>query len=227
MAATTKTEEEVTLKLLVNKDTNKVLFAEAGKEFVDVLFSFLTFPLGTIARLIEKESSMGSLTIGCLNSLYHCVENLEEECLGTRMTKDVLLRPANSSEGYCRTLKLNIDDTEPTKYFLCTDFPTCKSDSFGSLGISINKYNCDRCGNPLNRSVLFKHFENGFVKNGATFIITDELSVMPNSMDITNFSLLQTFGLESASSVKEMTVTVNKEKVLLYFMFCFLNVSFV
>jgi hypothetical protein len=49
---------------------------------------------------------------------------------------------------------------------------------------------------------------------------------MPNSMDITNFSLLQTFGLKSASSVKEMTVTVNKEKVLLYFMFCSLNVSF-
>jgi hypothetical protein len=227
MAATTKTEEEVTLKLLVNKDTNKVLFAEAGKEFVDVLFSFLTFPLGTIARLIEKESSMGSLTIGCLNSLYHCVENLEEECLGTRITKDMLLQPANSSEFYCRTLKLNIDDTEPTKYFLCTNFPTCESYGSGSLGISINKYNCDRCGNPMNRSVLFKHFENGFVKSGATFIITDELSVMPNSMDITNFSLLQTFGLKSASSVKEMTVTVNKEKVLLYFMFCSLNVSFV
>ncbi|PNX56665.1 hypothetical protein L195_g058319, partial [Trifolium pratense] len=115
MAAKTKTEEEVTLKLLVNKDTNKVLFAEAGKEFVDALFSFLTFPLGTIARLVEKESSMGSLTIGCLNSLYHCVEDLEAEaCLGTRMSKEMLLQPANSSECYCNTLKLNIDDTEPT-----------------------------------------------------------------------------------------------------------------
>ncbi|XP_045794062.1 uncharacterized protein LOC123888939 [Trifolium pratense] len=212
MAAKTKTEEEVTLKLLVNKDTNKVLFAEAEKEFVDALFSFLTFPLGTIARLVEKESSMGSLTIGCLNSLYHCVEDLEAEaCLGTRISKEMLLQPANSSECYCNTLKLNIDDTEPTKYFVCTNFPTCEKNS---LGIAINKYNCNKCGNPLNRSVLMKHFSNGFVKNGATFIITDELSVMAISMDITNFCLFQNLGIKSASSVKEMSVSLTKEKAI-------------
>lgn len=44
------------LKLVVNEESNKVLFAETGKDFVDVLFSFLTFPLGTVTRLIQKES---------------------------------------------------------------------------------------------------------------------------------------------------------------------------
>jgi hypothetical protein len=42
------------LKLTVHKETNKVLFAEAGKDFVDILISFLTLPLGTIARLVAK-----------------------------------------------------------------------------------------------------------------------------------------------------------------------------
>jgi len=112
MAAATQTEEGVTLKLLVNKDTNKVLFAEAEKDFADVLFSFLTLPLGTIARLVEKESRIGSVTLGSLNSLYHCVEDLDEGCLGTSIRKEMLLQPANSSEDYCSSLKLNIDDTE-------------------------------------------------------------------------------------------------------------------
>ncbi|RHN46225.1 hypothetical protein MtrunA17_Chr7g0239891 [Medicago truncatula] len=203
-ATTTQTKEQVSLKLLVNKETNKVLFAEAGKDFVDVLFSFLTLPLGTIARLVEKESSVGPVTLGCLNSLYHCVEDLDEGCLGTKINKEMLLQPANSSEDYCSSLKLNIDDTEPTKYFLCTKFPSCVD---RCLSISLDKFKC-RCKNPLNRSVMMKHFRNGFVNSGATFIIKDDLTVMPNSMDVTNFSLLQNFGIKSASSVKEMNVSV-------------------
>jgi hypothetical protein len=98
------------LKLLVNTETNKVLFAEADKDFVDILCSFLTLPLGTIATLLKKESNMGPVTIGCLNKLYRSVENLR------------LLPNYYSSEDYCRTLKINIDDTQPTKYFMCSKF---------------------------------------------------------------------------------------------------------
>lgn len=153
-ATTTQTKEQVSLKLLVNKETNKVLFAEAGKD-------------------------------------------------------------------YCSSLKLNIDDTEPTKYFLCTKFPSCVD---RCLSISLDKFKC-RCKNPLNRSVMMKHFRNGFVNSGATFIIKDDLTVLPNSMDVTNFSLLQNFGIKSASSVKEMNVSVTKEKVL-YFIFLFSTYMF-
>jgi hypothetical protein len=37
-------------KLFVDMEKRKVLFAESDKEFVDVLFGFLTMPLGTIVR---------------------------------------------------------------------------------------------------------------------------------------------------------------------------------
>jgi hypothetical protein len=67
--STTETEEYVSLKLVMNEKGNKVLFAEAGNDFVDVLFSFITKPLGTIARLVEKESTIGPVSVGCLNSL--------------------------------------------------------------------------------------------------------------------------------------------------------------
>ncbi|XP_024626706.1 uncharacterized protein [Medicago truncatula] len=120
----------------------------------------------------------------------------------------MLLHPTNLAEGYCRTLKLNIDDSNPTKYFICSKFPSCGEHD---LSISLNKFNC-QCGNPLNRSVMMKNFDNIFVKSCATFIIKDDLTVMPNSMDVTNLSLLQNLGIKSTSSVKEMMVNVTKEK---------------
>ncbi|MCI65119.1 DUF674 family protein, partial [Trifolium medium] len=77
MAAATNTpltEENVSMKLLLNEKGNKVLLA--GKDFVDILCSFLTMPLGTFARLVEKESSIGPVTVGCLNSLYQSVRDM-------------------------------------------------------------------------------------------------------------------------------------------------------
>ncbi|RVX13799.1 hypothetical protein CK203_010331 [Vitis vinifera] len=36
------------LKLLINTQDNKVVFAEAEKDFIDLLFNLLTLPIGTI-----------------------------------------------------------------------------------------------------------------------------------------------------------------------------------
>nr|XP_027188643.1 uncharacterized protein LOC113785797 [Cicer arietinum] len=210
MADTTKTEYQVTLKLLVNKKTNKVLFAESGKEFVDILCSFLTLPLGTIARLLQKDTNMGSDTIGCLNSLYQSVQNFDEKCLMTETTKKLLLQPKNSSEKYCSTLKFNIDDTAPTKYFICSRPGGCWHNSCFST--SINEI-CS-CGCRLNCLVLLRTFRNGFVNGDASFVITDNLRVIPNSMDYTSLALLHSLGIQSANLVKEITVNLTKDKVL-------------
>ncbi|KAL6838849.1 hypothetical protein ACP4OV_031285 [Aristida adscensionis] len=54
-------EPAIAVKLFVDKEKRKVLFAESDKEFVDVLFSFLTMPLGAIVRLLGKQSQAGCL----------------------------------------------------------------------------------------------------------------------------------------------------------------------
>jgi hypothetical protein len=36
--------EKVSLRVMVDKERNRVLYAEAGNDFVDALFSFLTLP---------------------------------------------------------------------------------------------------------------------------------------------------------------------------------------
>jgi 4-aminobutyrate aminotransferase-like enzyme len=56
-ASSAEQVDNVSITVLVEKGKNKVVYAEAGKDFVDALFSFLTFPLGTIARLVAKEDS--------------------------------------------------------------------------------------------------------------------------------------------------------------------------
>ena len=75
---------------------------EAGKDFVDVLSSFLTFPLGNIAIQMEKES----IEVGSLSSLYPSVTNIDKVCL----SKEMLLQLRNSLEAYMDNLKVNIDD---------------------------------------------------------------------------------------------------------------------
>ncbi|PNX74767.1 DUF674 family protein [Trifolium pratense] len=105
--------DKVTLRVLVDKEKNKVVYAEAGKDFVDVLFSFLTLPLGTIARLVAKESNIEAVRFGSISSLYQSVSDLDEQYLWSKTCKDMLLMPRNSMGGYCKNMKLNIDDTEP------------------------------------------------------------------------------------------------------------------
>ncbi|CAJ2670637.1 unnamed protein product [Trifolium pratense] len=61
--------DRVILRVLVDNERNKVVYAEAGKDFVDALFSFLTLPLGTIARLVAKESNVEAVRFGSISSL--------------------------------------------------------------------------------------------------------------------------------------------------------------
>ncbi|WJX81931.1 hypothetical protein P8452_64751 [Trifolium repens] len=122
----------------------------------------------------------------------------------------MLLYPRNSSQDYCSSLILNIDDTEPTRYFMCSRLGDCQY----RLLSSFQNQRCE-CGSLLDRPVLVQSDKvcEGFVKDSPTFIITDFLSVLPNSMD-TNFDLLKSFGIKSTSSLKEMTVSITEIQVL-------------
>jgi len=206
MATGTQADVQVSLKLVVNKETNKVLFAEAEKDFVDVLCSFLTLPLGTIARLVENESTMGPVTIGSLNSLYHSVAALDNNFL---YHKQILLHPRYMAEDFCNSLKLNIDDTQPKIYFVCSGESTYSCDS-----ICCTSYSYCRCGKLRNRKASLKSSPKGFVNDVATFVITDDLIVMPNSMDYSSFAHLQNSGIKYPCLLKEITVNVTRKKVL-------------
>ncbi|CAJ1803025.1 unnamed protein product [Sphenostylis stenocarpa] len=207
--------DRVPLKVLVDKRKHKVLFAEAGKDFVDILLSFLTLPLGTIARLAAKESNIQPVKVGSLSSLYESVSHLEEEHLWTGMCKEMLLRPRSSMESYCQCLKINIDDTgsDPAMYFLCKELECCRKKSGSLLSIFSNQ-RCS-CGELMNRAVTPENItlENGFVKETATFIICDDLSVLPNVL-VTGVNLLQKLGIKDMDVIEEQTVDISKREVV-------------
>ena len=48
-------ETKVSLKLLTDTESQRVLFAEAGKEFIDFLFHILALPVGTFIPLLKNQ----------------------------------------------------------------------------------------------------------------------------------------------------------------------------
>ncbi|XP_062014241.1 uncharacterized protein LOC133730717 [Rosa rugosa] len=78
----------VSLKLLIDTKRQKVLLAEAGKDFVDFLFTLLSLPVGTLIRLLSKDGMVGSF-----GKLYDSVENLDLTYMEPQLNKDILLKP--------------------------------------------------------------------------------------------------------------------------------------
>ncbi|KAG7543173.1 hypothetical protein ISN45_Aa07g030990 [Arabidopsis thaliana x Arabidopsis arenosa] len=103
-------------RLLIHEEKNRVILAEACKDFVDVLCSLLTLPMGTIVRLLDKHhQNLQSSIVGCFHNLYKSVFDMDVDNFETQARKKLLLCPKSIKESNCRKLKLNVDDTEATR----------------------------------------------------------------------------------------------------------------
>ncbi|KAK2360963.1 hypothetical protein QL285_086178 [Trifolium repens] len=203
--------DNVSITILVEKGKNKVLYAEAGNDFVEVLFSFLALPLGTISRLISaKESNIERLPFGSISSLYKSVYKLDEQYLWSKTCKDMLLSPKNSMESW-QNIKLNIDDTGPMKsYFLCKK-EHCSVEN--RVCVSYFRNQKCKCGKLLNREKLRNLKKYGFVKDTSTFIVSDDLFVMPNLIG-TSLNLLQKHGINDLDTIDKQTINISKKEVV-------------
>ena len=111
MAAT-----KVSLKLLIDRKSHRVLFAEAGKEFVDLLITILALPVGTVIRLLKKQGMVGSL-----QNFYESIENLSDTYLQPDQNKDSLLKPKVYISGGEVPLQLpNIESSKSKKFYRCS-----------------------------------------------------------------------------------------------------------
>ncbi|KAK8916672.1 hypothetical protein KSP39_PZI022639 [Platanthera zijinensis] len=86
-------EKEINLKLVLNKENNNILYAEVGEDFINLLFSFLTFPLGSVFRLSSNNISFG----GCIKNLYSSAESMGLECFKSEICRNMLLNPMLST----------------------------------------------------------------------------------------------------------------------------------
>uniref|UniRef100_A0A803M3M2 DUF674 family protein n=1 Tax=Chenopodium quinoa TaxID=63459 RepID=A0A803M3M2_CHEQI len=88
MEGQSESKNKVSLKLLIDTKANKVLFAEVGKEFVDFLFHIMSLPVGTIIKLLNVDSMVGSL-----GALFKSIESLSTDYFQPNLNKDSVLKP--------------------------------------------------------------------------------------------------------------------------------------
>ncbi|CAH9147773.1 unnamed protein product [Cuscuta epithymum] len=210
MAAAKQEPVVLSLKLWVDDEINRVVAAEADKDFVDILFSFLTLPIGTIIRLTStsaKEKPSAAVKIGCVNKIYEGVQNLSREYWQTEHCKNMVLNPRNPLWAFCKNLKINIDDSGSEFTYRCKYTWECKYHSI------YQNISC-KCGSSTSTYPYPKASSNegAFLKGGIEFLITDDLQVRPASPEILA-QLIPDTGSNNASRLREMCVNVSKAEV--------------
>jgi hypothetical protein len=90
-----KEQSDVMVVKAVRRKSNKeILFVEAGEDFADFIFGFLTYPLGGVLRMLQEFSFLGSI-----HNLYKSVTELSSSNgLTSQKLKDYLTNPPVSSQ---------------------------------------------------------------------------------------------------------------------------------
>ncbi|KAI3721304.1 hypothetical protein L2E82_32312 [Cichorium intybus] len=210
MAASSSASSKVSLKLLINTKTKRVLFAEANKEFVDFLFYILSLPVGTVIRLLSKNSMVGSL-----GKLYDSIENLSDMYMQPNKSKDSILNPKTVNYGFNVPLLIPNDDVPMAcKFYTCTY-------SHASYVTDDPTAVCPRCSHKMSSSVTYVRGSGavketaeggGFVKGLVTYMVMDDLVVKPMST-ISSITLLNKFKVKEVGSLQEKVVSFEMKEV--------------
>ncbi|KAF3597049.1 hypothetical protein DY000_02021926 [Brassica cretica] len=197
------------LRFLIDEEKNRVVLAEAGKDFVDVLCGILTLPMGTIVSLLEKHKNPQSSIVGCFHNLHRSVSIMDDDNFQTQACKNLLMHPKSMKEAQCRQLKTSSIITDDMKVAL------------NSMGLVLNILN-DRgySGFDKLREMVLDvgdDFARLFVHFGAplktSFIITDDMKVALYSMGLV-LNILNDRGYSRFDKLREMVLDVGFEEVM-------------
>ncbi|XBI15840.1 hypothetical protein VPH35_058190 [Triticum aestivum] len=192
------------MKLLVDTEAGRVLFAEAGKDVVDFLFSLLVLPVGTAVKLLGPDSMKldGSYVLPGANT-------------------DALLRPAVPSPAAAPSISLSLLGLpSPSPAFFRCGY--CHSPGYVT---EVRGAKCPRCGNHMADAIQCVRPDSGgsgqaaaggakgFVQGVVTYTGMDNLAVTPMST-ISSITLLNTFAVRGLSALQEKTVRIGYKEGL-------------
>ncbi|KAF7847997.1 hypothetical protein BT93_L2380 [Corymbia citriodora subsp. variegata] len=200
----------VNLKLLVDQSSQKVLFAEGGKDFVDFLFHILALPVGTVIRLLEKTGMEANL-----NDVY--IKSSK---------KDILLNPkapAFLSEIPFLLPETSSLDSTPKTYYRCSYHYHSSSDCSKYVAEDPSA-KCPNCQNSMSHTFTFvkppavnmtaaaasaavSDSKGGFVQGVVTYMVMDDLAVNPMST-ISSIALLNKFNVKEIGHLEEKVVSL-------------------
>ncbi|CAL4910640.1 unnamed protein product [Urochloa decumbens] len=219
---------KISLKLLVNAKTKKVLFAEAGKEFVDFVFSLLTLPIGAVAKLVSAGTMHGSV-----GRLYQSVEHIGASYLQPGTDRSDLLQPKVLHPDARELLLLQggagaggDGNGEPAlarfRLFTCAGY--CATATMEA------KATCPQCKQVMSTEVAFvlpsaaaaagssasaSDDSGGYVKGVVTYMVADGREVTPMSA-ISSIAMINKFaGMDLELAEKFVTVGTDEGLALL------------
>lgn len=207
----------LTIKLLIDTKAQKVCFAEAGDDVIELLSCLLCLPMGTIVNLLTKERMVGSI-----GNVLDSVQELDAKYVCSSKSKEPYLSPApamlcplqqlldaplnvNSSVFTC----LGEIDSQTGRRIICGYF----SDIKGSVCPSCYCYMDEEMRHVRNNGLVIGTTSKGFVVGTTTYTITDDLSITPAS-SVSSINLLAQCGVKDLSTVQQRTVTIGSEEAL-------------
>ncbi|KAF3433772.1 hypothetical protein FNV43_RR24875 [Rhamnella rubrinervis] len=219
MAATTNPKDDgLQLKLLVDTQRQRVLFAEANKDFVDFLFTLLCLPTGTVTKLLTSKSMVGSL-----GNVYQSIENLHHTYLQLNLEKNTLLNPKAPIGSYPKTPLLlpNAPSKLGKKFYICDNGGSRHNyvaDEPGAICPSCNwKMSTVMSYVAVNKGAAQGSSSSeggGYVKVVVTYMVMDDLQVQPLSL-ISTLALLTKHTRAGALEEKLVSVGVDEGLKLL------------
>ncbi|CAO2204590.1 unnamed protein product [Urochloa humidicola] len=209
-----------TIKLLIAKDAQVVVFAEAGKDAVDFLLGLLVMPPAAMFRLLGKDKQ--DRPMGALATLYDSVERMDPEYMQSPATRAALLNPGPAHPAVVAEARGYLSLVPPPAPAPQAHFPAPAPPSpYGprrAPGLSSLK------GRPLPLPPFNVHGQDccpaaqaqesgGFVRGLVTYTVMDDLTLMPMS-SISTIARLRRLGVEDDSALEERTVKIGYQEGL-------------
>ncbi|CAL4958237.1 unnamed protein product [Urochloa decumbens] len=237
----TTTTAALSMKLLIDRKSKRVLFAEAGKDVVDFLFSLVALPVATAVKLVGTEAVVGSV-----GNLYASIDKLDSTYViqaGSGAGKDALLCPtvlspaASSSNGSLLRLPapaLPSSGGQPKSYFKCSNNYSSLYSTMSSCSSYVTDASgttCPSCRNQMKTALKYVAPSSeqkaaaekaasvaggaakGFVQGIVTYTVLDNLTVTPMST-ISGITMLNTFAVRDLGDLQEKTVQLGYEEGL-------------
>ncbi|KAF8759368.1 hypothetical protein HU200_010410 [Digitaria exilis] len=226
------------LKLLVDKRSRRVLYAEARKDAVDFLIGLLRVPVGLAARALAAH---GEPAPGSLGTLYAGARALDDAFFTSAPSppdRDALLSPALPSAALAPllggegALPPPPPPPPPRRYFRCSAYSVpCRGNPMNVTDVS--GVLCPACRQPMTVEMRWApgggdahgsgrlaqearpgEGGGGYVKEVVTYLVMDDLTVVPMST-ISAIMLLKKFNVKDCSALEEMTVEVGTKQAVM------------
>lgn len=228
----------LTVKLLIDKEAQRVLLAEAGKDVVDFLFGLLAMPVGAVLKLLGKDNG----ALSSVANIYASVGKMDAAFMQSPGARNSLLNPypvhpsVAAAAGGFPSLVPNLPLPPPPPHphphpppgNFCEPPPqppqplapvlsTLKGlPAFGAAATTSMFCRCSACLGLVSicpaGGAYAGQGPRGFVQDVVTYTIMDDLIIMPMS-NISGIALLSKLGVEDVAVLEEKTVKIGYQEV--------------